>query len=115
MITVLFAFIFKFLPDVKVAWRNVWLGGFFTAVLFNIGKFLLGIYIGHSAIVSIYGTMGSLVILLLWVYYSAQIIFFGAALTRVLASHNDPKPQPISGAEFIPQISVQQARNTPAK
>ena len=110
IITVLFALIFKFLPDVRVAWRSVWLGGFCTAVLFAIGKFVLGIYLGHSALASIYGTMGSLVILLLWVYYSAQILFFGAALTRVIAMHSDSPPQPLSGSEFIAGSTVKQIR-----
>lgn len=77
IITTLFTMIFKFLPDVKIAWRDVWLGGFVTALLFNLGKFLIGIYIGRSSISSVYGAMGSLVIVLVWVYYSAQILFLG--------------------------------------
>jgi membrane protein len=102
IITALFTMIFKFLPDVKIAWRDVWLGGFITALLFNIGKFLIGIYIGRSTISSAYGAMGSLVIVLVWVYYSAQILFFGAQFTRVYASRFGVKPQPIVGAEFLP-------------
>jgi membrane protein len=102
IITALFTMIFKFLPDVKIAWRDVWLGGFITAVLFNVGKFLIGIYIGRSSISSVYGAMGSLVIVLVWVYYSAQILFFGAQFTRVYASRFGVKPQPIGGAEFVP-------------
>jgi membrane protein len=101
VITTLFACILKFLPDVRIAWRNVWLGGFFTAMLFNIGKVLFGLYISHSTVASIYGTMGSLVILLLWVYFSAQILFFGACLTSVLASHSHRRPYPIPGVEAI--------------
>src|SRR4029077_18457029 len=76
IITALFTMIFKFLPDVKIAWRHVWLGGFITAILFNVGKFLIGIYIGRSSFSSVYGAMGLLVIVLVWVYYSAQILFF---------------------------------------
>ncbi|HEY4415615.1 MAG TPA: YihY/virulence factor BrkB family protein [Verrucomicrobiae bacterium] len=101
IITILFSMIFKFLPDVKVAWHNVWLGGFLTAILFNVGKFLFGLYIGHSSTISIYGAMGSLVIILLWVYYSSLILFFGAAFTRVYAQRGHSKPTPIRGAEFI--------------
>ena len=78
IITALFAMIFKFLPDMKIAWRDVWLGGFITALLFNFGKFLIGIYIGRSSMASVYGAMGSLLIVLVWVYYSAQIPLLGA-------------------------------------
>jgi len=93
---VLFAMIFKILPDIKIAWRDVWIGAVMTAVLFNVGKFLLGFYLGRSSVASAYGAAGSLVIILLWVYYSAQIMFFGAAFTRVCAtrfgSHQDRPP-----------------------
>jgi membrane protein len=102
IITVLFTMIFKFLPDVKIAWRDVWLGGFITALLFNLGKFLIGIYLGRGSLSSVYGTMGSLVIVLVWVYYSAQILFFGAQFTCLYASRFGVKPQPVGGAEFIP-------------
>jgi membrane protein len=102
IITVLFAMIFKFLPDMKIAWRDVWLGGFITALLFNIGKFLIGIYIGRSSIASVYGAMGSLVVVLLWVYYSAQILFFGAQFTRIYANRFGVKPEPASGMKFVP-------------
>jgi membrane protein len=101
IITTLFAMIFKFLPDVKIAWRDVWLGGFITAVLFNVGKYLIGIYIGRSSISSVYGAMGSLVVLLAWVYYSALILFFGAQFTCVYAQRFGVKPQPVGGAEFV--------------
>jgi membrane protein len=109
IITALFTMIFKFLPDVKIAWRDVWLGGFITALLFNLGKFLIGIYIGRSSLSSVYGAMGSLVIVLVWVYYSAQILFFGAQFTRAYASKFGVKPGPIRGAEFIPM----EARHRP--
>jgi membrane protein len=111
IITILFSMIFKFLPDVKVAWRNVWLGGFITAIFFNFGKFLFGLYIGHSSTISIYGAMGSLVVILLWVYYSSLILFFGAAFTRVYAQRGHSKPEPIRGAEFI-TIKSQSAKKT---
>jgi membrane protein len=102
IITALFTMIFKFLPDVKIAWRDVWLGGFITAVLFNIGKFLIGVYIGRSTISSVYGAMGSFVIVLVWVYYSAQILFFGAQFTCIYASRYGVKTKPIRRTRFVP-------------
>ena len=94
LITLLFAMIFKFLPDAKIAWHDVWIGAFITALLFIVGKFALGFYLGKSAVGSSYGAAGSLIVLLLWVYYSSQILFFGAEFTQVYAnrvgSHVDP-------------------------
>jgi membrane protein len=89
VITLLFAMIFKVLPDVKIAWKDAWVGGFVTALLFNLGKFLIGYYLGRSSMVSIYGAAGSFIILLMWVYYSAQILFFGAEFTRLHAGRHD--------------------------
>ena len=86
VITVFFALIFKFLPDANVAWKDVWTGAFVTAVLFSIGKTLIGLYLGSSAVASSFGAAGSLVLLLLWIYYSAQILFFGAEFTQVYAN-----------------------------
>ncbi len=85
VITLFFALIFKYLPEVKVAWRDVWIGAAVTALLFVIGRFLLGFYLGNSKSASGYGTAGSLVIILLWIYYSSQILFFGAEFTQVYA------------------------------
>jgi hypothetical protein len=82
----LFALIFKYLPDAEIAWRDVWVGAFFTALLFSIGKTLIGLYLGSSAVATTFGAAGSLVILLLWIYYSAQILFFGAEFTQVYAN-----------------------------
>jgi len=82
---VLFAAIFRILPDLKIAWRDVWFGAVFTAVLFVLGKFGLGLYLGKAAVGSAYGAAGSLVILLVWVYWSAQILFLGAEFTQVYA------------------------------
>jgi membrane protein len=82
---VLFACIFRFLPDLRIAWRDVWLGSVFTALLFVLGKWGLGVYLGKAAIGSSYGAAGSLVILLVWVYWSAQIVFLGAEFTQVYA------------------------------
>lgn len=83
---VLFALIFKIVPDVEVAWRDVWIGAPVTAALFEIGKFAIGYYLGNSAPASTFGAAGSLVVILLWVYYSAQILFLGAEFTQVYAN-----------------------------
>jgi membrane protein len=86
VITLLFAMVFKVLPDVKIAWRDVWIGAIITALLFNLGKLLVGLYLGRSSVASAYGAAGSLVIVLLWVYYSAQILFFGAKFTQIYSN-----------------------------
>lgn len=83
--TVVFAMIFKILPDVKLRWKDVWVGAFFTTVLFTIGKFLIGIYLGNSSLTDTYGAAGSIVVILIWVYYSAMIVLFGAECTQVYA------------------------------
>jgi membrane protein len=84
-ITALFAMMFKWLPDTPVWWRDVWLGAAITAALFEIGKLLIGIYIGKESFDSTYGAAASLVVLLIWVYYSSQIVLFGAEFTHVYA------------------------------
>ena len=83
--TVLFGLIFKVLPDVKITWRDVLTGAALTALLFSIGRFLLAEYLGHSSFGSTYGAAGSIVVFLVWVYYTAQILFFGAEFTQVYA------------------------------
>jgi len=85
VITASFALIFKLLPDVSIAWRDVWLGAAVTSLFFTLGKFLIGLYLGKSAVASAYGAAGSLVIIVVWVYYSAQILLFGAEFTKVWA------------------------------
>ncbi len=85
MITCLFASIYKLLPNIKISWQDVWIGAFGTAALFVLGKYLMGTYLGDSAMASSYGAAGSVIALLLWVYYSAQIFFFGAEFTRQYA------------------------------
>jgi len=85
MVTGLFALIFKYVPDVEIRWGDVWLGAAVTALLFTIGKSLLGVYLGKAAVGSSYGAAGSLVVLVVWVYYSAQILFLGAEFTQVQA------------------------------
>ena len=86
ILTVFFALIFKVLPDADIAWRDVVVGALVTAILFSIGKTLIGLYLGSSAVGTSFGAAGSLVLLLLWVYYSAQLLFFGAEFTQVYAN-----------------------------
>ncbi len=111
VITVLFAMIFKVLPDVKIGWRDVWIGGAVTSLLFTGGKFLLGWYLGRSTTITAYGAAGSVVLVLLWVYYSAQILFFGAEITKVYASRFGVRPQPASYARWVsPPVAEQGSR-----
>lgn len=86
-ITVLIAVIYRFLPDARIGWREVWIGAALTAGLFTLGKYLIGLYLGQSSPASVYGAAGSLAIILLWVYYSSLIFLFGAEVTRAHAQH----------------------------
>jgi membrane protein len=101
--TALFAMLFRFLPDVRLRWRDVMTGAVVTAVLFTIGQQLIGLYLGQSSVASSYGAAGSVMILLLWVYYSCQILLLGAEFTRVYAQRIGRRPQPESFAEKDPQ------------
>jgi membrane protein len=93
--TVLFAMIYKALPRVQLSWHDVWLGAAVTAVLFLLGKYLIGLYLAYGSVASGYGAAGALVVILVWVYYSSQIFLFGAAFTRVYAeSRRGSLPQP---------------------
>jgi membrane protein len=85
VISALFAAIFKIVPDIEISYRDVWSGAVLTALLFTLGKTALGLYLGHSSLASPYGAAGSIIVLVVWVYYSAQILFFGAEFTRVSA------------------------------
>jgi membrane protein len=98
VITLLFAAIFKILPDVKIRWRDVWVGALGTALLFSIGKYLLGLYLALESTVSAYGAAGSVIVILLWVYYASVILFFGAEFTQVYARRSGPRilPNPIA-------------------
>jgi len=109
LITALFAMIYKYLPDVRIEWRDVWIGAALTSVLFTIGKFLIGLYLGHSGVSSTYGAAGSLITVLLWVYYSSLIFFLGAEFTQVFASMYGSGVTP---AEHAEPISAQK-RETP--
>jgi len=94
VVTFLFAMIFKFLPEVDIAWKDVWLGAMVTSALFSLGKFLIGFYLGRSEVGNTFGGAGSLAILLIWIYYSAQILFFGAEFTQVYANKYGSKIVP---------------------
>jgi len=95
LLTFLFAVLYKILPDVQISWGDVWIGGAITAILFTLGKYLFGLYLTKSSISSAYGAAGSLVVILMWVYYSALIIFFGAEFTQVFAKKY--------GSEIVPK------------
>jgi membrane protein len=99
--TAVFGMIFKILPDVRIQWRDVWVGAALTAALFAAGKTLIGLYLGHSSAASIYGAAGSMVVLLLWVYYSSQILFFGAEFTQVYAARYGRRIVPDSHAVAV--------------
>ena len=101
VITGLFALIFKVLPDAQVAWRDVWVGAALTAALFTIGKFALGLYLGKSDVGSAYGAAVSLVLVLVWVYYSAQIMLYGAEFTQVYANRLGERIVPAPDAKVI--------------
>lgn len=111
-ITVLFAMIYKFLPDATIQWRDVWIGAGLTAGLFTVGKILIGLYLGSSGVTSIYGAAGSVITILLWVYYSALIFFLGAEFTAVYAREYgsgivpSPHAQPVAEAEQGKQARV---------
>ncbi len=98
----LFAGAFKLLPDVSVRWRDVWFGALVTSLLFIAGKYLIGLYLGSSAIASTYGAMGSLAVLLIWIYYSSQVFLIGALFTRTRALFSGAPLRPTRDAEWLP-------------
>jgi len=100
-VTLLFAMIYKFVPDARIQWRDVAIGSALTAFLFTIGKFCIGLYLGTSGITSVYGAAGSLITILLWVYYSSLIFFFGAQFTRTYASEYGSGIIPADYAERV--------------
>jgi membrane protein len=98
LLTLMFALVYKLLPDVEVAWRVVWIGAITTAVLFTLGNYVIGLYLGRTSAASAYGAAGSLVVVLLWVYYSSQIMLFGAQLTQAYAKHFGEPFRPAANA-----------------
>jgi membrane protein len=108
VITLLFALIYKVLPDVELRWRDVWIGGLVTAGLFSIGKLVIGLYLGRSTLASSYGAAGSVIVLLLWVYYSAQIVLLGAEFTRFYVERFGGRPlSPFATKDPSPKLSVE--------
>jgi membrane protein len=104
--TALFALLFKFLPDVELRWRDVITGALSTAVLFTAGKHLIGLYLGQSSTASSYGAAGSVILLLLWVYYSSQILLLGAEFTRLYSAAEGERPRPEAFAERDPDAAA---------
>ncbi|MFZ7127647.1 MAG: YihY/virulence factor BrkB family protein [Desulfobacterales bacterium] len=100
LITLLVAMIYKILPDAEIAWRDVWLGAVVTAALFVIGKYLIGLYLGRSTTASAFGAAGSFMVFLIWIFFSVQILFFGAELTQVVANRYGSGVLPIKGAQI---------------
>ena len=98
VITLVFAALLKFVPDARIGWRDVWIGAAVAAMLFVLGKFALSLYLSYSNVTSTYGAAGSLALILLWIYYSSMILFFGAELTQVVASHRGHAAPPEPGA-----------------
>jgi membrane protein len=116
VLTFVFALLYMYVPDAEIGWRDVWLGGLITAVLFTLGKTAIGFYLGQASVGSAYGAAGSLVVLLVWVYYSALIMFFGAEFTHAWATRQGevtPQPHAIPGA--APQTKSEAATDRTSK
>lgn len=107
IIALLFAIIFKVLPDARIQWKHVIVGAMTTAVLFMIGKFAIGFYLGASKVGTTYGAAGSIVIILLWVYYSAIILYFGAEFTQVYVQYHGARIEPNDYAVFVKEVPVE--------
>jgi membrane protein len=103
IVTLLFALIYKVLPDVRIGWSDVWIGSAATALLFTLGRFLIGLYLGRSGVASTFGAAGSLAVILIWVYYSSQILFFGAEFTKAYATRMGSHVVPTANSELIPE------------
>ena len=111
VISFLFGIIFKLLPDVKMTWKDVRIGAFSTAVLFMVGQYFIGMYIKNVGTASAYGAAGSIIVILLWVYYSAAIVYFGAEFTRVYAEFHGKKIQPAEYAVYVEQTEKEMEKN----
>ena len=112
-VTLLFAMIYKFVPDVKIQWKDVWIGAALTSVLFTIGKFAIGLYLGSSGVASAYGAAGSLITILLWVFYSSLIFLLGAEFTQGYASTYGSGVAPAPYAERSPTASDRERQSEP--
>lgn len=112
VVTILFGVIFKVLPDAKIAWKDVRWGALFTALLFMLGRYLIGLYIDTTATSSAYGAAGSLIVILTWIYYTAAILYFGAEFTQAYANHFGIKIEPADNAVYVEQTEREQEVNT---
>ena len=112
-VTLLFAMIYKFVPDVKIQWKDVWIGAALTSILFTIGKFLIGLYLGSSGVASAYGAAGSLITVLLWVFYSSLIFLLGAEFTQGYASTYGSGVAPAPYSERSPTASDRKRQSEP--
>jgi len=110
IVVLIFAAIYKVLPDVHIDWDDVWAGAFITAILFTAGKFLIGFYLGRSGIGSAFGAAASVFVILAWVYYSSQILFLGAEFTKVYSEHHRFCVRPVRGALSVTQEARQRER-----
>jgi membrane protein len=111
VISLLFGIIFKVLPDVKIAWKDVRMGAFFTACLFMLGRYLIGLYLSTTGTASTYGAAGSLIIILVWVYYTAAIMYLGAEFTRAYANFTGLRIEPADYAVYVEQTEVEKNTN----
>ena len=109
LVALVLAAIFKILPDVKMAWSDVWVGALVTSALFHLGKFGISVYIGKAGVGSTFGAAGSLAVLLVWVYYSSLIVLFGAAFTRVYANRYGTHVVPDDNAVAVPETPLARA------
>jgi membrane protein len=112
IVVLVLAVIFKILPDAKIRWRDVWIGAVITALLFALGKWALGLYLGSGSAASAYGAASSLITLLLWVYYSSQILLFGAEFTQVYADYFGARVLPDEHAVRVQRTEVEQPKNS---
>jgi membrane protein len=101
MVLLILAAIYKVVPDVHIDWNDVWVGAFITAILFTLGKSLIGFYLGRSGIGSAFGAAASVFVILAWVYYSSQILFLGAEFTKVYSENRRLCVRPVRGAEYV--------------
>ena len=106
VLTLLFATIFRFLPDAEIAWRDVWTGSLATSLLFVIGKFVIGVYLGRSAPGDAYGAASALAVILVWIYYAGMIVLFGAEFTQAWATRRGKRKQPEQGAMHVEHREV---------
>ena len=112
VVTLLFAFMFKVLPDVEISWKSVWMGAVVTALLFNIGKMLLSLYFDLSKPTSVFGAAGTVILIMMWVNYSCQIIFFGAEFTKIYAYKKGHHIKPSKFAKWNAEKRLRDQENS---